>query len=280
MRGFCLVDINTNILSQDPLFQQAFVSENCDGVELKMSRLFDTTLSFEEMLKHPAARRIVPAICIGTGDRFQVEIVPLRTEQEILFVVQVEQLTEKGRTPAATPSQETALVGGDKASDLDPFFDVSPLPMWIFNTETLRFVAVNEAAVQKYGWSRDEFFAKTILDIRPESERKRVGRIVNSCSTRVGKSGPWVHQNRLGETWPVDILTHAVTYQEMPCRLVKVLELPLEARLSKTEGASTLLTRSTDLVESREARIVEMKREINELLSALGREPKFQSVLN
>jgi PAS domain S-box-containing protein len=47
-------------------------------------------------------------------------------------------------------------------------FDKSPLPMWIFDTETLMFLEVNEAAVKHYGYSKDEFKAMTIRDIRPE----------------------------------------------------------------------------------------------------------------
>src|SRR5260370_12496119 len=46
-------------------------------------------------------------------------------------------------------------------------FECNPLPMWVYDYETLRFLAVNEAAVRLYGYSREEFLAMTINDIRP-----------------------------------------------------------------------------------------------------------------
>jgi PAS domain S-box-containing protein len=46
-------------------------------------------------------------------------------------------------------------------------FDRNPAPFWVFDPDTLRFLEVNEAAVRQYGYSRDEFLAMSILDIRP-----------------------------------------------------------------------------------------------------------------
>ena len=44
--------------------------------------------------------------------------------------------------------------------------EANPDPMWVFDSETLRFLAVNDAAIEHDGHSRDEFLAMTILDIR------------------------------------------------------------------------------------------------------------------
>jgi PAS domain S-box-containing protein len=49
-------------------------------------------------------------------------------------------------------------------------FRVHPEPMWVFNVETLRFLEVNDAAVRRYGYSRDEFLAMTIDKIYPPEE--------------------------------------------------------------------------------------------------------------
>ncbi|PYQ99029.1 MAG: hypothetical protein DMF97_11665, partial [Acidobacteria bacterium] len=46
--------------------------------------------------------------------------------------------------------------------DLQALFDLIPLPAWVFDDVTLRFVCVNEAAVARYGFSRDEFLRMTI----------------------------------------------------------------------------------------------------------------------
>src|SRR5213593_4361923 len=49
-------------------------------------------------------------------------------------------------------------------------FDCSPLPMWVYDCETLAFLAVNQAAIEHYGYSRAEFAALTIKDIRPPDD--------------------------------------------------------------------------------------------------------------
>ena len=49
-------------------------------------------------------------------------------------------------------------------------FEASPMPMWVYDAETLAFLAVNDAAVRHYGYSRDEFLAMTIKDIRPPED--------------------------------------------------------------------------------------------------------------
>ena len=49
-------------------------------------------------------------------------------------------------------------------------FESNPLPMWVCDLETLRFLAVNETAVMHYGYSEDEFLAMTIRDIRPSAD--------------------------------------------------------------------------------------------------------------
>ena len=46
-------------------------------------------------------------------------------------------------------------------------FESTPQPIWVYNEETLAFLAVNEAATRTYGFTRDEFLSMTINDIRP-----------------------------------------------------------------------------------------------------------------
>ena len=46
-------------------------------------------------------------------------------------------------------------------------FESNPHPMWVYDVESLKFLTVNDAAVAHYGYSREEFLAMTIMDIRP-----------------------------------------------------------------------------------------------------------------
>jgi len=49
-------------------------------------------------------------------------------------------------------------------------FELNPRPMWLFDRQTLAFLLVNDAACRHYGWTRDEFLAMTLLDIRAPEE--------------------------------------------------------------------------------------------------------------
>ena len=58
-------------------------------------------------------------------------------------------------------------------SSLLTLMESTPLPMWVFDQKTLKFLAVNQAAVDTYGYSREEFFRRTVLDIRPPEDVRR-----------------------------------------------------------------------------------------------------------
>lgn len=53
-------------------------------------------------------------------------------------------------------------------------FDRNPVPIWLFDMQTLRFLEINQAAIAQYGYTREEFLAMTVLDIRPPEEREEV----------------------------------------------------------------------------------------------------------
>lgn len=89
-------------------------------------------------------------------------------------------------------------------------FDKHLLPMWVFDERSLRFLKVNQAAIELYGYTRDEFLAMTILDIRPESERSRVREFIRASEGEAGTTGIWVHRKRNGELLDARVSTHPI----------------------------------------------------------------------
>lgn len=63
-------------------------------------------------------------------------------------------------------------------------FQENPMPMWVFDTKTLKFLSVNDSAIRQYGYSKDEFLAMTIKDIRPAEEMPRLVALRESRSQR------------------------------------------------------------------------------------------------
>lgn len=104
-------------------------------------------------------------------------------------------------------------------------FDHVPVPLWIYDTETLRFLTVNSAAVEKYGFSRDEFLGMTVLDIRPEEDsvklRARVTEIHDDDQTR----SQWTHRRRNGELIVVDVSSRRIDVAGRAARLVVAVDV-------------------------------------------------------
>ncbi|HEX7616203.1 MAG TPA: PAS domain S-box protein, partial [Thermoanaerobaculia bacterium] len=105
-------------------------------------------------------------------------------------------------------------------------FTANPQPMWFFDTKTLAFLEVNDAAVAFYGFRRDEFLAMTIADIRPPEDVPRL----QSAVGRIGEgsidlAGVWKHLKKDGSIILVEITSHAVEYNRRPAEVVLVHDI-------------------------------------------------------
>jgi PAS domain S-box-containing protein len=111
--------------------------------------------------------------------------------------------------------------------------------MWIYDAETLRFLAVNDAAVELYGYERDEFLAMTIKDIRPAEDVPRLLEDVVGTRQELTKSREWRHLTKGGRIMDVEITSHHLEWDGRPARLVVVTDvterLRAEAALRESE---------------------------------------------
>ena len=105
----------------------------------------------------------------------------------------------------------------------------SPVPAWLYDRETLRFVCVNDAAVERYGYDEGEFLAMRVTDIRPFEDLVRghdPGR--QGAREELERSGPWRHITASGRTLWVDVATRLVEWEGHDAVLVIASELPSE----------------------------------------------------
>ena len=105
-------------------------------------------------------------------------------------------------------------------AEYELLFDHNPLPMWVYDLETLAFLAVNETAVRLYGYSRDEFLQMTLRDIRPPHEVERLMSDVAQSWPALNNAGEWQHRRKDGYTFPVEITSHSLVYNGRSARLV------------------------------------------------------------
>lgn len=100
-------------------------------------------------------------------------------------------------------------------------FDSNPLPMWVFDANTLRFLAVNPAAVQTYGYSRDEFLSMTLRDIRSKKEAAVLNHYLKTTDrNELHHSGIWNHQKKDGTPMQVEIISESLEFEGKQARLV------------------------------------------------------------
>ncbi|SEJ71521.1 PAS domain S-box-containing protein [Cyclobacterium xiamenense] len=101
-------------------------------------------------------------------------------------------------------------------------FHLSPLPMWVYDQDSLRFLDVNEAAIQSYGYSRSEFLSMTIADIRPEQERKKMYEAVEEGKAIPGlrSAGTFLHTKKNGQLITVEISSNRISFDGVPAKLV------------------------------------------------------------
>ncbi|RZJ51513.1 MAG: PAS domain-containing sensor histidine kinase [Flavobacterium sp.] len=101
-------------------------------------------------------------------------------------------------------------------------FDNNPMPMWIIDLVSFKFLDVNKMAMLQYGYSREEFLSMTALDIRPNDDK--IHFIKSSDIANINESnynrGIWNHLKKDGSIIPVEIIAHNVVYEGTAARLI------------------------------------------------------------
>lgn len=115
-------------------------------------------------------------------------------------------------------------------------FDAITDPLFVYDRETLRYLAVNEAAVAKYGYSYDEFMEMTIKDIRPEEDVPGLLDMLKNSGTAIESRGIWRHRKKSGEIIEVDIFAYGLTFSGRPACVVQACDVT-EKRRAEAEAA-------------------------------------------
>ncbi len=132
----------------------------------------------------------------------------------------------------------------DKAEHLGASFRLlfadNPIPMWVYEIETLRFLEVNDAAIAQYGYSREQFLAMTIDQIRPPEDAPSVRVAAKDVRTHFGRAGVWRHRKADGSDILVDVLWHQLEFQGRRAAIVAAIDVTEQTRaedaLRESEG--------------------------------------------
>jgi PAS domain S-box-containing protein len=141
-------------------------------------------------------------------DRLRAETKRLRAENEMLF----DRLGEAER-------------------ETEKLFLDNPLPMWVYDLETLAFLEVNQTAIQKYGYSREQFLAMSLADIRPPEDVPRMLETVNRRRKGHEYSGDWRHRLANGDIIHVEIASHTINFRGRRAVLVVARDVSDQRKL-------------------------------------------------
>ncbi|HXS35243.1 MAG TPA: PAS domain S-box protein [Flavipsychrobacter sp.] len=109
---------------------------------------------------------------------------------------------------------------------IDTLFKDSPIPMWIFDLATLKFLYVNDAACNHYGYCKDEFLNMTIREIRIQDDTIPILELAsNEKSLDLLESEIWQHVKRNGEVFYVRVYFHPVEFDGRKGQLVQAIDI-------------------------------------------------------
>ena len=104
-------------------------------------------------------------------------------------------------------------------------FHNNPQPMWIYDFETLTFLEVNEAAINHYGYTKEEFLSMTLKDIRPKDEIEKLIATLKSANCTFNKSVEIRHKKKNGDLIFVEIISHSIIFNQREARHVLINDI-------------------------------------------------------
>jgi PAS domain S-box-containing protein len=161
-------------------------------------------------------------------------------------------------------------------SNFRQLFDSSHVPQWMYDTDSLLFILVNDAAVNKYGYSEEEFLRMTILQIAPPEEaQKQILYNEFMKTTKEPFSVVSAHRKKNNERVLVETSYFNIRYNNRQCILVTSQDITekikLEQKISLLKVArQQKITRETINGQEKERDQVGRKLDdnINQLLAA------------
>ncbi len=154
-------------------------------------------------------------------------------------------------------------------------FERSPLPMWLFDPETLKFLEVNHEAVRMYGYSRDEFLSKTLCDIQPGyADAFALAEAVSNGPA--SSSSPILeHKRKDGTLIEVELTSHKIEWNGTPAHLVLANDVTARRKAEREKESMEVQLRHAQKLESIGQLAAGIAHEINTPTQYIGDNVRF-----
>ena len=138
------------------------------------------------------------------------------------------------REPAHHAETQAAEALRKSEAQYRALFESNPHPMWVYEERTLRFLAVNDAAMQRYGYSREEFLSLTIKSIRSPAEVPALLQIIKEDAPGLSRTGLWKHRRKDGSAIDVEVTSYGLMFDGKRAQLVVATDVTDKIRAQQT----------------------------------------------
>ena len=157
-------------------------------------------------------------------------------------------------------------------------FAQNPHPMWVYDKATLEFLEVNDAAVERYGYTRSEFLAMRITDIRPPDDVATLLDTLAAGRRDLVRSAGWHHCLKSGETIDVEISSHTLTFAGRAAVVVTAQDITLRIQAEAALAERAALTALSAEVGAALNRLVDLRAALPSCTDAIGAYPGIAMV--
>lgn len=157
----------------------------------------------------------------GTEFPAELSLVRLGTDRPARFTAFLRGITERVSARQKLEAQE---------EQYRVLFESSPNAMWVYDLKSLRILAVNHAAVDQYGYTREEFLGLSLLDLRPPEDSDNVINAISKEGAAARYAGTWTHLGKGARSMLVDVYSSPTIYEGIPARMAVLVDVTEQKR--------------------------------------------------
>ena len=163
--------------------------------------------------------------------------------------------------------QTMALTENERSYRL--VFEGNPLPMWIWELSTRRFLAANDSAIARFGYSREEFLSMSARDVRPSGDVAHFESLVGGPPKRRTSHETVTYRVKSGETFEADIHASPIVWSGRDAYLVVIHDISERTRTEAALAASQAQLRQMQKIEAVGSLAAGIAHDFNNLLTAI-----------
>lgn len=169
------------------------------------------------------------------------------TDDGALFTIIVRDMSARAAVDAERAQVELALRESEERARV--LFRESPIPTWVFDVETLRVKDVNAAATSRYGYTREEFMALTVMALLPPEDVPALMASIAGARRGAAHAEVFRHRTKHGEDFLVEVTAQDTIYDGHPGRIILAKDITERRRaedaLRRSEQRYALAVRAT-----------------------------------